>query len=329
MNSNHLNRKFDSYIQSMHERGNFNGSVLIAVQGNVVLAKGYGFANVDLNVPNQRETVYRIGSISKPITAEAILTLAHQGQLRLKEKLTTYLPEFLQWKHISIEQLLTHSSGIPNFVLLPDFPKFALLPHTVDELIATFSALPLNFEPGTRFEYANSNYILLGKVIEAISGMSYADYVRQYVLLPAGMGDTLLEDSNTIVANRAVGYEVDSEGSLQRASYIDMSNAHAAGGFLSTIDDLYRLDCALRSKRWGDQDIGDAVENMYAHRHQPYGYGWFITGIPVVFHHGGINGFTSTFVRHLEQNLTVIALSNIVTLNTAALGQQLMDMLME
>ena len=151
MNSNHLNRKFDSYIQSMHERGDFNGSVLIAVQGEVILANGYGFANVKLNVPNQRETVYRIGSISKPITAEAIQTLTHQGQLRLEEQLTTYLPEFPQWEHISIEQLLTHRSGLPNFLLLPEFPQFSLLPHTVDELIATFAALPVNFEPGTRF----------------------------------------------------------------------------------------------------------------------------------------------------------------------------------
>ncbi|MDT8977726.1 serine hydrolase domain-containing protein [Paenibacillus sp. chi10] len=329
MNSNQLNRKIDSYIQSMHERGDFNGSVLVAVQGEVILARGYGFANVELNVPNQRETVYRIGSNSKPITAEAILTLAYQGQLRLEEQLTTYLPEFSQWEHISIEQLLTHRSGIPNLVLLPEFPQFSLLPHTVDELIATFSALPLNFEPGTSFEYANSNYILLGKVIEAISGKSYADYVREYVLLPAGMENTMLEDSTTIIANRAVGYEVDPKGSLQRASHIDMSNAHAAGGFLSTIDDLYRLNFAMRSKRWFEQDAGDVSGNMYAHHHQPYGYGWFIPSIPVVFHHGGINGFTSTFVRHLEQNLTVIALSNIVTPNTAALGQKLMDMLME
>ena len=139
----------------------------------------------------------------------------------------------------------------------------------------------------------------------------------------------MLEDSTTNIAKRAVGYEVDSIGSLQRASYIDMSNAHAAGGFLSTIDDLYRLDCAMRSKRWVDQNVGDVARDMYAHHHQPYGYGWFIPSIPVVFHHGGINGFTSTFVRHLEQNLTVIALSNVATPNTAALGQQLMDILME
>jgi len=326
MNITNQYQKFDQYMHSMQECGEFHGSVLVAAQGEIILAKGYGLTNIELNVPNLRETVYRIGSVTKPLTAAAIMTLVQRGQLCITDCIATYLPVLPQLGRITVEHLLTHRSGVSNLVMLPDFPQFSLLPHTVDELIATFAHLPLNFEPGTKFEYTNSGYILLGKVIEAISGMNYADYVKQYLLLPAGMENTQLDDTYTIVPNRATGYESDPKGHLRRAADIDMSNAHAAGGFLSTIDDLYRMDRALRYHRWFDQSL---TQEMHTPYHPPYGYGWFISSAPVIFHHGGINGFTSTFIRHLDQDLTVIALSNRVTPNTAALGQQLMAMLVE
>ncbi|MEC0370399.1 serine hydrolase domain-containing protein [Paenibacillus chibensis] len=326
MNIIHERNKIERHIRSLKASEEFKGSVLVAAHENIILAKGYGLASVELGAANQRETVYRIGSVSKPITAAAILTLVRHGRLRTTDCVTTYLPAYPQWSKITIEHLLTHRSGIPNLVMLADFPQFSLQPHTLDELMALFSALPLNFEPGTQFEYTNSGYILLGKVIEAISGMNYAECVQQHVFLPAGMEHTCLDDSRTIIPNCASGYEYDSSGRMIRASYIDMSNVHAAGGFLSTIDDLYRLDHALRHHRLFDHHVSQGMNAQHFH---PYGYGWFQTSFPVLFHHGGINGFTSTFIRHLEQDFTVIALSNRVTPNTAALGLQLMEMLIE
>ncbi|MWV43131.1 serine hydrolase [Paenibacillus sp. HJL G12] len=326
MKTTFQHQKIEQHIRSLKDHEKYNGSVFVAAQGEILLAKGYGLASIEWGAANLRETVYRIGSITKPITAAAILTLVQQGKLQIADRVTTYLPGYPQWFGVTIEHLLTHRSGVPNLVMLPEFPQFSLLPHTIDELIVAFDDLPLNFEPGTQFEYTNSGYILLGKVIEVISGMTYADYVRQHVLIPAEMKNTRLDDARMIVPNCATGYELDPAGKMMRSAYIDMSNAHAAGGFLSTIDDLYRFDRALRSNRLFDHHLS---QEMYANHSQPYGYGWFTSIPPIVFHHGGINGFTSTMFRHLKRDFTVIALSNRVTPTTAALGQKLMDMLIE
>ena len=220
----------------------FNGSALVAFGDAVLLDKGYGLADTAKAIANGPTTRFRIASVTKQFTAMAILILESRGKLDVDDKACKYVADCpAAWKAITIRQLLSHSAGIPNFTDLPDYESTKGDPTTVKELFARFKDLPLQFTPGSRFSYSNSNYVVLGSIIERASKVSYEDFVKRNIFDPLEMHDTGYEHPDSGVA---VGYK--REGVV--ADTIDMSVPYAAGALYSTVEDLRRWGQALSSE---------------------------------------------------------------------------------
>ena len=170
-----LASRIEEYMAARVNRDHFSGSILIARDGKVLFSRGYGMANLELDVPNTPQTKFRLGSITKQFTAMAILILQERGKLNVQDKVKKYLPDAPKaWDEITIHHLLTHTSGIPNYTALPDFLKTLPDRVTLKELIARFKDKPLDFKPGEKFRYSNSGYVVLGQIIETASGQNYA-----------------------------------------------------------------------------------------------------------------------------------------------------------
>lgn len=201
-----LSRLLDEKVLASAGGESLDGTVLVAVNGDIVLHKAYGWANRELEAASRPDTVCRIGSVTKPLTAAAVMRLAAKG-LRTGDPVAEYVPGFPSGDRITLRHLLMHTSGIPNLTEQPSFGEQAKTRRSVDELIALFREKPLEFEPGSRFKYSNSGYILLGKVIEAASGHSYSSYMKENIFEPAGMYASGLDDNRSLLKNRAAGYE--------------------------------------------------------------------------------------------------------------------------
>ncbi len=301
--------KLDAYLEIQTKLGRFSGVVLISQNGKIIFEKAYGLANYELNAPLRVRSKFRIGSLTKSFTAAAILQLAEKGALRLEDPLARFFPDYPNGEKITIHHLLTHTSGIPNFTSLPEYAKFKLNPATLSQTISLFRQLPLQFEPGTKFAYSNSGYILLTAIIEKVAGKTYADYLRENIFLPLNMLDTSYDDLNAVIKYRALGYSL-KDGEMVNAPYIDMSVPAGAGGLLSTVEDLFAWDQALRTDRLLSSS---SREKMFTPFLQNYGYGWEITevdGKKIAQHSGGIEGFVSHFTRFLTEDACLIILSN-------------------
>ncbi len=289
----------------------FMGSVLAAKGGKVLLKKGYGMANVELDVPNAPNTKFRLGSITKQFTATAILQLAATGKLSVDDHVSKYVPDSpAAWKDITIHHLLTHTSGIPNFTDFPDYEKTMRQHVTPTELVARFKARPLDFAPGSKYKYSNSGYEVLGVIIENVSGEKYEDYLRKHIFDPLDMQDTGYDHDTTIIKHRAAGYERSKDGKIRNAEYIDMSIPYSAGSLYSTVEDLYRWDRALYTDkvlaaRWREKMFTPFLNN--------YAYGWIVRGEGkdrTISHSGGVNGFRTMIQRYPGQDGCIIVLDN-------------------
>lgn len=290
----------------------FTGAVLVAKEGEIIFRQAFGLANRQWTIPNTPETRFRIGSITKQFTAAAILRLTERGKLSAYDRLGQHLPDAPDsWHNVTIHQLLTHTSGIPSYTDLPDFlSRISLEERTPKEIIELTSGQALEFPPGDHFRYSNTGYILLGSVVESISGQGYADFLEDEFFQPLGMVDSGYDHSWKIVERRADGYTCIG-GKWGHARFIAMSLPYAAGGLYSTVDDLYRWSQALMK---GDVIGPAALQDMLRDHGQGYGYGWFVGSVDgrrFVRHGGGINGFLSTLDLHPDDDLMVIALANL------------------
>ncbi len=237
-----LTTKFQQYMDAAVKVDGFSGSVLVSRGGETLFARGYGMANIELQVPNTPRTKFRLGSITKQFTAMAIMIIAEQGKLKLDDPIGKYVDDAPKtWKKVTLHHLLTHTSGIFDFTSDPDLEKLMSRPETLRSLIARFKDKPVNFPPGEKFAYCNSGYVLLGAVIEKVSGMSYEAFLRKSIFEPLGMKDTGYDHTETILPNRAAGYERVGDG-LKNADYIHMSQPFSAGALYSTVEDLARWD---------------------------------------------------------------------------------------
>ena len=240
----------DVHLAKLLAENKFSGSVLIARGGKVLLSKGYGLANRELNVPNTTRTKFRLGSITKQFTATAIVQLAQQGKLSLDDPASKYVPESHEgWKKVTIRHLLRHTSGIPSFTGFPEYRTFKYLATTPTELIARFKDKPLEFEPGAEYRYSNSGYYLLGDIVAKVSGMTYESYLQKNIFEPLGMADSRLDSNAAIIANRAAGYSPGPAAGVRNADFVHMSIPGGAGALLSTVEDLYKWDRALYSEK--------------------------------------------------------------------------------
>ena len=305
--------RMDAYLVAAHKLDRFNGSVLVASHGRIVLAKSYGMANYELDVPNTPKTKFRLGSVTKQFTAMAILQLEEKGKLKVTDPVRTILPDYpASGDKITIRNLLTHTSGIPNMTEFPDYPKTMSLPSSPLQTVGRFKDLPLEFAPGEKFSYSNSNYILLGAIIEKVTGRPYEEYVRDHIFRVLGMDDTGYDHSEVVLKNRASGYEFRGD-QLANAPYIDMSIPFAAGALYSTVEDLYKWDRALYTEKLLSRA---GLNRMFTPFKGGYAYGWMVGdlfGHKNIRHGGGINGFVTDISRFPGDDACVIVLCNYLT----------------
>jgi CubicO group peptidase (beta-lactamase class C family) len=322
----------EAYLDQLNADGNVTASILVARGTSVLLSKGYGLASEEQHIPNTPQTRFRIGSITKQFTAMAILILQQQGKLHVHDLLCKYIMECPSaWAPITLQELLTHSSGIPDYTNFSNFPEVIGTPVSVADLIQRFKALPLDFTPGSRWSYSNSNYVLLGYIIEELSGQTYADFLTQHIFQPLQMNNTGYDSNTLMLPTHADGYL--SPG--VHPVYLDMSEFYAAGALYSTVGDLFIWDQALLAHRLVP---AAALADMFA-VHIPcpaggcalstdlgYGYGWFIAeqaGHRYDYHWGRIDGFRSSNGFYPQDGVIVIVLSNLETTDTWDISVQL------
>lgn len=311
-----LHRQLQARAESFFS-GTLPGGVVLVRKGDqVLLREGFGLADVENRVPMTADKVLPLASVTKQFTAFAVLQLVQSGKLKLDQPVGELLPTLPPaLGKVSLRQLLTHSSGVKNISRIAESRAARRNEARVADLIAYFRDLPLEFEPGTRFEYSNSNYILLTAVIEAVTGASYAEHMRQAVFEPLAMADTRVGSHTELVSNRAHGYRL-VEGKLQNADFISMSQPQGAGSLISTVDDLNRWDRALSEGRLVASPLmaqAFAKVTLNDGKSMPYGFGWMVgqvQGEPSNEHSGFINGFSSYTLRVPAQQLYVTVLTN-------------------
>jgi CubicO group peptidase (beta-lactamase class C family) len=303
--------RMDQVIQSYVDSNKFMGAVLVARGDRVLLNKGYGFANLEWKIPNTPDTRFRLGSITKQFTAASVLLLEEQGKLRIEDPIRKYLPDVPEaWSKITIFNLLTHTSGIPNFTALPDYEASKATAISPQQRIARLRDQPLDFDPGTKWAYSNSGYAVLGELIEKMSGVPYAQFVRDNIFTPIGMNDSGYDSNSAIIERRASGYRKEAAGALLNAEYIDMTVPYAAGGLYSTTEDLLKWEIALFS----DKVVSAAsLTKMITPFMSNYAFGLFVEqrgGHELIWHDGGIDGFGTELHYWPDQRIKVVVLAN-------------------
>lgn len=301
----------DQIVQSYTADHRFMGSVLIARGNQVIFSKGYGFANLEWEVPNSAVTKFRLGSITKQFTAASMLLLEERGKLDLNDPVKKYMPDApAAWDKITIFNLLTHTSGIPNFTGFPDYRKLEPFPATAEELVARFRDKPLDFEPGTKWSYSNSGYVLLTYLLEKITGASYEKFVRENIFAPLGMKDSGYDSNSAVIPHRASGYSPGKNG-LENAGFIHMSIPQGAGALYSTTGDLWKWEQGL----FGGKLLQPAsLAKMTTPFKNDYAFGLgvrTVNGRKVIDHGGGIEGFNTMLAYYPEDKLTVVVLANV------------------
>ena len=321
-------QKVDAYLRAQAQVNRFGGAVLVARNGTPIVSNGYGWANAEWEIPNTSATKFRLGSITKQFTATLVLRLQEQKKLTVQDPICTYItpcPDL--WKPITIHHLLTHTSGIPSYTGLPDYQKTMMVPRTIDQMVAVFRDLPLEFAPGEKFKYNNSGYFLLGVIIEKVAGKKYEEALRDEIFTPLGLKDTGYDWTEPLLPRRASGYTRRGD-TWVNAKFLDMQQPYSAGSLYSTVEDLLKWDQAL----YTDSVLPEAARTaMFTPFKDNYAYGWSVqpaekapSGHVQVSHGGGINGFSTMIQRVPDDRVTVIVLSNVDNINAGAIARDLM-----
>ena len=322
--------EIDKMMQLYHEYRQFNGTVLVAEGGKVILKKGYGLANMEWNIANEPDTKFRLGSITKQFTSMIIMQLVAEGKIQLNGKITDYLPDYRKdtGDQVTIHHLLTHTSGIPSYTSLPNFFKdISRDPYTVDEFVKQFCSGNFTFDPGSKYSYNNSGYFLLGAIIEKVTDGTYEAVLQKRILDPIDMKKTGYDHHETIIANRATGYEKTPNNYINSA-YLDMSLPFSAGSMYSTVEDLYLWDQALYTENLLSDKFKDIMFKPFLRN---YAYGWTVRKIllsesedslKVISHGGGINGFNTLITRLVDDKHLIVLLNNTggTVLNNMSIG---------
>jgi CubicO group peptidase (beta-lactamase class C family) len=309
--SNDSAARMEQVIQSYVANQQFMGTVLMAQDGKVLIDKGYGFANLEWQLPNTPTTKFRLGSLTKQFTAASILLLEERGKLKVEDPVKKYMADApAAWDKVTFFHLLTHTSGIPSLTSFPDFQARKGESMTPEKLVAWFRDKPLEFEPGEKWNYSNSGYILLGYLIEKISGQTYSDFVQQNIFTPLGMKDSGYDSNAAIIVHRAAGYTQGLKGPVNTA-YVDMTIPFSAGALYSTTEDLLRWEQGLFG---GKVLTAASLTKMTTPFKQDYAFGLGVVtnnGRKVITHAGGIEGFNTQLSYYPDDKLVVAVLANL------------------
>ena len=312
----------DELMTKYHNLRQFNGTVLVAESGKVIFKKGYGLADMEWNIPNKPDVKFRLGSITKQFTSMVIIQLVAEGKIKLEGKLSDYLPYYRKdtGEKITIHNLLVHNSGIPSYTGLPKFfEEISRNPYGVKEFVEKYCSGDLEFEPGAKFAYNNSGYFLLGAVIEETTGKTYEKVLQERIFDAVGMKNTGYDHHETLLPNRAAGYQITLDG-CENAPYLDMGLPYAAGSLYSTVEDLYLWDQVLYTEKLLSKELKEVMFSPHvAAFGGHYGYGWAISEKKMadskekkrhISHGGGINGFNTLIDRQVDDRHLVVLFNN-------------------
>lgn len=311
-----LEAQFDKLMSEQYKPHEPGATVLVARDGRIMYKKAFGMANLELDTPMQTNTVFKIGSLTKQFTAVAILQLMEQGKLRLQDEITRFITDYpTRGYTITIEHLLTHTSGIRNYSSIKDTTKRMTVDFTPTEMIDYFKNQPMRFPPGTKWEYSNSGYVLLGHIIEVITGKTYGEYLEENIFKPLAMTNSRYASDRTLITHRADGYTHGKQG-FENAPYLSMTQPYAAGSILSTVEDLFTWHTAVHSgKLISKESLGKALTRytLTDGKKTNYGYGWrfgYIRDSPSLWHGGWIFGFFTMAIYLPGEDLFVAVFSN-------------------
>lgn len=309
-------REMDELLSKAYPPDEPGAAAIVVKDGRTLLRKGYGMADVELGVKVEPDMVFRLGSVTKQFTAAAVLLLAEQGKLSLSDDMTKFFPDYpAKGRVVTVEHLLTHTSGIKSYTGIPAWRTMWRKDMTVAELIDLFKNEPPDFAPGEEWRYNNSGYVLLGALIEKVSGQTYEQFLQKNIFEPLGMKHTFYGSATRVIPRRVPGYTKAKDG-LRNAEYISMTQPYAAGSLLSTVDDMALWDASLYTEKvlkpaslqraWTPYVLKDGTPTGY-------GFGWSkwqYEGHTVVEHGGGIHGFASMSVRFPDDRVYVAVLTN-------------------
>lgn len=308
--------RFESYLRALADADLFSGSVLVARGGEVLLTRAYGEASRDHAAPNRLDTKFNLGSMNKMFTAIAIAQLVEQGRLRWDSPLSDFLPDFPTAeaaRRVRVDHLLTHTSGLGSYFNRTFQESSRARWRTVDQMLELAGGDSLAFEPGTRWQYSNTGYLVLGKIIEVVTGQDYHEYVREHIAGPAGMVNTDAYELDRVNPNLAVGYQklfTDNGVEFRNNLFEHVIRGGPAGGGYSTVEDLFRFARALRSGRLVRPESFALMTSPKPELNSPnYGYGFGLNSDGSVGHTGGFPGISSALALFPDE-LTVIVLSN-------------------
>ena len=305
------------FTEKVAKKASPSYTVAVVQNGHVAYAKGFGFANLEDEIPATASTVYRLGSITKQFTATMIMQLVQEGKLKVDDPFETILPDMPKaWSKVTVKNLLNHTSGIKSYTEVQGlFDGDAMKPTTPAGIIGKVEKEPMDFEPGTKWHYNNTGYELLGMIIEKLDKRPYAESLQTRITKPLGMEHTFFVSESKVVTHRAQGYSWE-KTNFVHAHYLNMDWPYAAGSIESTVLDLAKWDEALYGEKilthktleqmWTATKLTDGTV-------QKYGFGWQVdtqNGSPIVEHGGGIHGFTTFIRRSPTVGITVIVLSN-------------------
>jgi CubicO group peptidase (beta-lactamase class C family) len=322
----------DAYVHSEMQRQHIPGlSLLVARDGKIVRAQGYGLSNVELQVAVKTETVFQSGSVGKQFTATAVMMLVEEGKIKLDDPITKYLKGApASWNRVTIRELLSHTAGFTDYPEKFDFRK----DYTEADLLKIVEGIPLAFPPGTNYSYANLGYLTLGILIHQVTGKFYGDFLQERIFQPLGMTTTRIISEADIVPNRAAGYRL-VKGELKNQEWVSPTlNTTADGALYFSILDLAKWDAALYTERLLHRS---SFEQMWTPtkllNRQPnpgdYGFGWRIAnqnGRRLLDHGGAWQGFEVHISRYVDDKLTVAVLTNLADAEPGKIAEHIAEL---
>jgi CubicO group peptidase (beta-lactamase class C family) len=322
----------DEYVKSEMERQHIPGlSLMVARDGRIVRAEGFGLANVELQVAVKPETVFQSGSVGKQFTATAVMMLVEEGKVGLDDPLTKYFADApASWKDITVRELLSHTAGFGDYPKDFDFRK----DWTEAELLKLVEGIPLAYAPGTKWDYSNLGYLTLGILIHRVTGEFYGDFLQQRIFQPLGMTSTRIISEADIIPNRAAGYRL-VKGELKNQEWVSpMVNTTADGSLYFTTLDLAKWDAALYTEKLLKKSSLDLMWTPVKLKNgEPneghYGFGWFLEnqkGHKLVQHDGSWQGFETSINRYVDDRLTVVVLTNLADSDPGKIAQHVAGM---
>lgn len=305
-----LAQKIDTSIQSI---GDFNGGVLIVKDGKIIMSKGYGYADYEHGIPNTSRTRFRIASVTKLFTALAVMQLQEKKLLHVQHQVSQYISGYLNGDNISIHHLLTHTSGIPNY-----HSRFSDIAHCANlkDMVESVKNWPLEFQPGSKFSYSNTGYLLLAYIIERVSGMPYTEYLYENIFKPLGMSGT--HDNSDVLTNHALGYVKESD-TIKNVPRINAPKTLLGNGDLSScLQDMYVWDQALDSGKIITRETFRSIiaphVMMPGSSQRAVGYGLFIDEYgnkKVIESSGCLRGFLTKYIKYIDDKITIIIMANV------------------